>query len=135
MRNGNFVTYCKTESIQINTFPQKMRYPIGSYINQEGMEVIAIGQNGQNNIIENYECSNVQENGSVIITYNEAGNCYEVSFQVEIISVEEDLIDFEWYENDDGTYTLTEWKGTYNGEPSTKLIVPDNDLYYIGMEG
>lgn len=134
MRNGNFVTYCKTESIQINAMPKKLKYTIGSYINQEGMEVISIGQDGQSSVIENYECSNVQNDGSVVVTYYELNNSYETSFFVEVISVEEDLIDFEWYENDDGTYTLTEWKGTYNGEPSTKLIVPDNDLYYIGME-
>lgn len=36
------------------------------------------------------------------------------------------LIDFEYTKNNDGTYTLTAWKGTLNGEPSTELVIPDD---------
>ena len=43
------------------------------------------------------------------------------------VSYEELLTDFEYAENDDGTYTLTEWKGTYNGEESTEIIIPDDE--------
>lgn len=43
------------------------------------------------------------------------------------VSYEELLTDFEYVENDDGTYTLTEWKGTYNGEESTEIIIPDDE--------
>ena len=34
------------------------------------------------------------------------------------------LIDFYYTKNSDGTYTLTAWKGTYNGEPSNKCFIP-----------
>lgn len=37
------------------------------------------------------------------------------------------LIDFEYTENADGTVTLTSWKETLNGEPSTELVIPDNE--------
>lgn len=37
----------------------------------------------------------------------------------------EDLIDFNYTDNEDGTYTITGWKGTYQGNPSTKVIIPD----------
>ena len=35
------------------------------------------------------------------------------------------LIDFEYIDNKDGTVTLTEWKGTYNGVPSNTLAIPE----------
>ena len=35
------------------------------------------------------------------------------------------LIDFEYTDNGDGTYTLTAWKGTKNGVPSTELVIPN----------
>lgn len=37
------------------------------------------------------------------------------------------LIDFEYIENSDGTCTLTAWKGTLLGEPSTELVIPDEN--------
>lgn len=37
------------------------------------------------------------------------------------------LIDFEYTKNSDGTVTLTAWKGTLNGAPSTELVIPDSD--------
>lgn len=36
------------------------------------------------------------------------------------------LGDFEYIVNGDGTYTLTAWKGTLNGVPSTKIVIPDD---------
>ena len=36
------------------------------------------------------------------------------------------LIDFEYKFNPkDGTATITAWKGTLDGEPSTKMVVPN----------
>jgi hypothetical protein len=35
------------------------------------------------------------------------------------------LQDFDYTANDDGTYTLTNWKQTLNGEPSTKMVIPN----------
>jgi hypothetical protein len=37
------------------------------------------------------------------------------------------LIDFDYIKNNDGTATITGWKGTLNGEPSTELIIPDDE--------
>lgn len=41
------------------------------------------------------------------------------------------LDDFWYLENDDGTYTLIGWKGTYKGMPSTKCIIPDSPLIIL----
>lgn len=36
------------------------------------------------------------------------------------------LQDFEYIENEDNTFTLTNWKGTFNDVESTELIIPDD---------
>ena len=36
------------------------------------------------------------------------------------------LIDFEYTDNGNGTYTITGWKGTKNGEASTEMVIPNN---------
>ena len=36
------------------------------------------------------------------------------------------LQDFTYDDNNDGTYTLTGWKETYQGKPSTEMIIPDS---------
>lgn len=41
------------------------------------------------------------------------------------------LADFTYTTNDDGTYTLTGWNGTLNGEPSTEIIVPDISMVML----
>ena len=62
------------------------------------------------------------------ITYTNNGACwYNTAYNIYIYpikSLSEKLIDFNYTENPDGTVTLTSWKGTYNGEPSTKFVIP-----------
>lgn len=41
------------------------------------------------------------------------------------------FIDFNYIVNDDGTYTLTGWKHTLDGELSNRMIVPANELIRI----
>lgn len=36
------------------------------------------------------------------------------------------LVDFEYTDNGNGTYTITGWKGTYNGTASTICVIPDD---------
>lgn len=36
------------------------------------------------------------------------------------------FIDFVYTDNGDGTYTIIDWKGTLNGQPSTEIVVPDS---------
>lgn len=44
---------------------------------------------------------------------------------VTTLSIEDLLIDFDYTTNENGTYTLTNWKQTLNGEESTELIIPE----------
>ena len=55
----------------------------------------------------------------------------ELIFNGEVVwtgqePIEKLLIDFGYNDNGDGTYTITEWKQTYNGVSSTELIIPDD---------
>lgn len=48
------------------------------------------------------------------------------------IDLSDILIDFTYVVESDGTHVLKAWKGTYNGEPSTIMAIPDNE--YIRIE-
>ena len=41
-------------------------------------------------------------------------------------TIEEILVDFTYTNNGNNTYTITGWKGTYNGTASTECIIPDD---------
>lgn len=44
----------------------------------------------------------------------------------DLPAIEDILVDFEYTNNNDKTYTITAWKGTLNGVPSTELVIPDD---------
>ena len=50
----------------------------------------------------------------------------EMALTLPVDTFYDSLIDFEYTKNSDGTVTLTAWKGTLNGEPSTELVIPNN---------
>ena len=51
---------------------------------------------------------------------------YDMPITVTAFDPAVKLQDFEYTTNNDGTYTLTGWKGTHNGVASTELIIPNN---------
>jgi hypothetical protein len=59
-------------------------------------------------------------NGGVYCIQMKDGNL------ITSFSPEATLVDFD-YTNNGNTYTLTGWKGTYQGAPSTELVVPNID--------
>lgn len=68
---------------------------------------------------------------SIYLTDISNGCVYQIQMKdgnlITNLCAEKTFIDFNTVENEDGTYTITGWKGTYQGEPSTELIVPDTD--------
>jgi hypothetical protein len=44
------------------------------------------------------------------------------------------LMDFEYKKNKDGTYTITGWKGTFGGIPSTICVFPDDPRIILELE-
>lgn len=66
-----------------------------------------------------------------MITYNKESFLSGLAQSLAIKSTLSWLDDFWYLENDDGTYTITGWKGTYKGIPSTKCVIPDNPLIIL----
>ena len=69
--------------------------------------------------------------------FDEEYNCvYRIEMRhgdlVSVLDVEKTLVDFEYtYNAMSGKYTLTSWKGTYRGKPSTRIIVPNSELFIV----
>lgn len=117
--------YCTAIRISDN-YVEKDSYVEGELI--EDMVIEGICEDGSIKIIENFTC--IAKDNYLQITCEEAGNIYKKSYYVgnKIIDIETALIDFDYIVEEDGTYTLTDWKGTYNGETSTRCIIPNSIL-------
>lgn len=130
MRNGTLATTCAITSINITTNPTKMAYTAGDYIDTTGMVVSAACEDGTIREITEYTCDNyvTLDNPVFTITYTEGGVTYSTTLTVAVTAFDAAvvLVDFTYTDNGDGTYTITDWKETYNGEASTEMIVPNN---------
>ena len=120
MRNGTLVSSLAIDSIEVTTNPTKFFYEDGEVFDPTGMVVKVMYPDGTSTEITDYTCSEIV-NSTVTITYEERGTEYTTELRVQ--TIESLLEDFE-YTVDGNTFTLTGWKQTLNGEPSTELIVP-----------
>lgn len=129
------IVSAKLIKITINTQPTKTNYIAGDYFDPAGMIVAASYDDGSIKQITDYRIpTNVLAVGTPYVTifYTEMG--IEVSADINITVTEhpsESLKDFNYIINDDGTYTITGWKGTFNGVTSTECVVPDNELIIV----
>ena len=136
MRDGNFVTYCAIKNIEVTSMPSKTEYFTGDYFDPTGMVVSAVAYDGTTKEIIDYtftESYLTNETTSVKISYIEAGLIYTTNVPVTVNEFDPSviLVDFEYIANNDEIYTLTGWKGTYNGEASTEMIIPNNGLIIV----
>lgn len=136
MRDGNFITYCAIKNIEITSMPSKIEYIAGDYFDPTGMVVSAVAYDGTTKEIVDYTLpESYLTNGTtyVEISYIEAGLIYTANVPITVNEFDPAvvLVDFEYTTNDDGTYALTGWKGTYNGEASTEMIIPNNGLIIV----
>lgn len=67
---------------------------------------------------------------AIILLDTKTGKKYLIQIEdgniVSKLTMEEVLIDFDYTKEEDGTYSLTAWKETLNGDASTELIIPDD---------
>lgn len=136
MRDGNFVTYCGVKSIEVTTMPNKTEYMVGEYFDSTGMIITATTYDGTTKEITDFICPSAyiaEGDTSIEITYEEAGVVHTATMPVTVSAFDPTivLVDFEYTANDDGTYTITGWKGTLNGEASTEMIIPNNGLIIV----
>lgn len=136
MRDGNFITYCAIKNIEITSMPSKIEYIAGDHFDPTGMVVSAVAYDGTTKEIVDYTLpESYLTNGTtyVEISYIEAGLIYTANVPITVNEFDPAvvLVDFEYTANDNGTYTITGWKGTYNGESSTEMIIPNNGLIIV----
>lgn len=137
MRNGNLISYCdEIESISVSTMPTNVEYTEGDVFDPTGMVIMAICKDGSTREITNYTYSNSPlefGNDAVEITYEDKCITYKTSVPVTIKAFDPitGLIDFNYTDNGNGTYTITGWKGTYSGKPSTEIIIPNSNKVVV----
>lgn len=129
MQNGQLISFCKINTIEITSMPTNTTYFGGGTFDPTGLVITATRQDGTVQEITNFTYNDQINEGDsvVVIIYKEGGIEYKLEIPV-ITTVAMLLSDFEYTEETDGTYTLTGWKGTLNGEPSTEIIIPDNEM-------
>ena len=138
MKGGNLVTKQLPTEVKITTLPDKTTYYCGDYFDPTGMVITAVYPDGDTEVIEDYNIFNVEtsfnEVGEVEISIEaRAFTTYNLTLTVTVVEFDPEvvLVDFGYTTNGDGTYTITSWKETLNGEPSTEFIVPNNSLIKV----
>lgn len=114
--------------------PNKTSYIEGEYFDPEGMQFIAIYQNDIKRTIINYSFDQnylTSDTTSKTIYVHGLEGYFNVDITVEKLVPEVHLVDFDYVVEEDGSYTLTGWKSTLNGEPSSRLIIPNNALVNV----
>ena len=138
INNGVLTTVLLPYSAEILTMPNKLNYEAGECFDPTGMEISLLYSDGTTSVANNIENMTYSENyltedSSVTVGYYAKGITLTTSVDVTVnpFDAENILIDFEYVENDDGTYTITAWKGTLNGEPSTEMVIPNSPLIIL----
>lgn len=133
IEEGRLVTQLAMTSLKVTKLPDKIDYIEGESLNIDGMIVTAFFDDGSSVEIPNSdEWNNIIVNDSkIVLNYRDHDTILSTVLEVNIIDWEIALIDFDYTVQDDGTYLITGWKGTLNGEPSTKMVVPDSNLILI----
>lgn len=133
MKNGTLATVCRTDKISVITMPTKTEYLQGERFDPTGMVIMATRQDGST-----YEADISTYTEPVLetpftVSYVEAGIPYSTTIDLTVneFNPEVQLIDFDYYQEEDGTYRINGWKGTLNGVPSTELVLPNSALVEI----
>lgn len=161
MLNNSISVGVACESIEIVSLPINMSYHIGDILNPAGLSIKVIYSDNTSRIISmpfiEFDITSrigkpliedlknqddglissmwygvaltVDYTGQFEIIYRENGQQFTTNFTVSLL--ENELIDFEYTENENNTYTITDWKETFNGQPSTECIIPNSEQYIL----
>lgn len=61
-------------------------------------------------------------------------SCLSIKGALKEEAAPEFLIDFEYEKNEDGTYRLIKWKGTYNGKKSSICMIPNEPSVILELQ-
>lgn len=134
MRNGNLVSTC-VPTLTVATNPTKMTYYDGDYLDTEGMVLTLTYDDGTTKeITEEITTTSVSMSNNVAtIEYIENGITISTTLEVTVVEFDPAivLVDFNYTDNGDGTYTITGWKQTLNGVASTEMVIPNNSKIIV----
>ena len=137
MRGGRIITYCKLVSIEVTGLPTKTVYIEGEEFDPTGIVLTATYEDSSTKqITSGFTVAGPEKvnYGDKMLEFSVAYTAYGVTCTTTsnvIIDrvttlTELSLIDFEYVDNGDGTFTIIDWKDTLNGEPSTECVIPDD---------
>ena len=138
IRNGILTTSLAYKEITVITPPTIINYYAGETFNPYGMKIGAVASDDEVHEITGYTYSIepfVGGETSIVISYLHGTEILtvEVSINVyESFNAERDLIDFD-YSHDDiwDAYVISAWKGTYMGQPSDVMVIPNHEKIII----
>ena len=121
-------------SISVVKYPDKTSYYEGDYFEPDGIELELTFDDGSTQIVSDVNDIIISSiplkitDTSATFKYSYYGAYYYITVPITVseFNKEFSLIDFNFIDNGNDTYTLTEWKGTLNGIPSTELVIPNN---------
>ena len=121
-------------SISAVKYPDKTSYHEGDYFEPDGIELELTFDDESTQIVSDVNDIIISliplkiTDTSATFKYSYYGAYYYITVPITVneFNKEFSLIDFNFIDNGNDTYTLTEWKGTLNGIPSTELVIPNN---------
>lgn len=127
--NGELKVRMIPAEIEIVTLPNKLNYDEMEYVDLSGLTLKVSYPDGSNEIINDVseiECNQEQifEDNILIVSY--LGFEFMIEITINPFDPVATLIDFDYTDNGDGTYTIISWKGTYQGQESTEIIIPNS---------
>ena len=133
MNRGSLESHITTANIEIVKLPNKTNYTDTEEFDPTGMIIHANTYDGYTEEITDYEYDKYVTTGTDFheIRYTKYGITNILHVPITTRNLEVALQDFVYTTNEDGTYTIIEWKETLNGEPSTRMILPNSDLIIV----
>ena len=121
-------------SISVVKYPDKTSYYEGDYFEPDGIELELTFDDGSTQIVSDVNDIIISSiplkitDTNATFKYSYYGAYYYITVPITVAEFNKEfsLIDFNFIDNGNDTYTLTEWKGTLNGIPSTELVIPNN---------
>lgn len=135
--NVNISIIVRCTGISISKYPNDLEYVEGQIFNPTGIIIAASYNDETVKAVTSYTYDTTPltvGTNSVAITYVEDGKSFKAYVPVTVLDeLDPDAIlqDFDYVTNEDGTYTITGWKGTTNGMPGTECIVANNELIKV----
>lgn len=130
IKNGALTIAPLCVSIRVDSVPDR-QYIEGCHLDLSDAVVFAVYEDGSERQVTNFTYPDTvtgTDTSDVIICYMEFGNVFTATANIVVTPLHEALVDFVYTKHANGRYTITGWKETLHGEPSTELVIPASKL-------